>query len=133
EKPTLAERQLHKLHGTSGNDGDDGSPDAVERPLHPGESAEAEIKGGDEEHHDERGQDEGDAHERRPEYSCSNPAKINGKLSGERSRSELCKGKATGEVLLGYPASPLDEVPLHVANKSNGSTKSERSKPEEVK
>jgi hypothetical protein len=55
EEAVLRERHLHELPRAPRDDGDDGRADAVERALHPGEPAEAEVERGEREHHDERG------------------------------------------------------------------------------
>src|SRR5262249_7879304 len=62
-----AERALRQLEGAAGDDRDDRGSDSVERALHPRDAAVGEVRRGETEDHDERGQDERDRDQRRAE------------------------------------------------------------------
>ena len=61
-RPRVRRRQLHRA---AGDDRDDGGADPVERALHPGQPAEAQVRRGQDQHHHEGRQDEREADERR--------------------------------------------------------------------
>ena len=96
EQRVASERQARQLHGAASDDGDHGRADPVERPLHPGEAAEADVDRGERQHHHERRQDEGEADERRAERAAADPAEVDRELRRERARGELRERQALG-------------------------------------
>ena len=83
-------------------------------------------------HHEERGQYERESDERRAEHAPPHPADVDRKLGGERSGRKLREREPLHVVFARYPASALDEVPLHVARQSNRAAKAERAQVQKV-
>src|SRR5439155_10298979 len=123
---------VDQLPRAPGDDRDHRSPDAVENALHPREPAVAEVERREREHHEERRQDEGDAHQRRPGHAGAHPSEVDRELRRERPRRELREGEPLDVVLPRDPAALVDEVALHVADERDRSAEAECAEAEEI-
>src|SRR5207249_1181512 len=83
-------------------------------------------------HHEERRQDEGDTHQRRPGHAGAHPSEVDRELRRERPRRELREGEPLDVVLPRDPAALVDEVALHVADERDRSAEPECAEAEEV-
>jgi hypothetical protein len=131
-QPCTGERHAHELPGAPSDDRDHRRADAVERALHPPETAEAHVQRRQRQHHEERRQDERERDQRRAGHAGAHPAEVDGELRGERSGCELREGQAFFVVARRDPAAILDEVALHVAAQRDRAAEAERPEAQEV-
>src|SRR5437588_5735350 len=127
-----AQRHPHEFQRTAGDDGDDGGADPVEQPLHPWQTAEADVQLGQDEHHEKRGRHERDPDQRRAEHMATHPAEVDRELCRERAGGELRKGEALLVLLRVDPAALLHQVLLHVSGERNRPAEPQRAEPQEV-
>ena len=132
EEAIGGERHLHELPRAPRDDRDDRRTDAVERPLHPRQATVTDVERGQDEHHQERGENEGESHERRAEHAGTHPAEVDRELRGQRTGRELREGEPLLVVLGRDPTPSLDEVALHVPTERDRAAKAERPEAKEV-
>jgi hypothetical protein len=131
--PAVApQRHAHELERAARDDGDDRGADPVEGAPHPREPAVPHVQRGEGEHHQERGQDERDGHQRRAKHARVDPAQVDRELRGERPRRELGEREPLLVVAFRDPAPALDEVALHVAGERDRPAESGGPQVEEV-
>src|SRR5262249_56484356 len=72
------------------------------------------------------------ADQRRPGHAAAHPSEVDRELRREWPRRELGEREPFDVVALGYPATLLDEVTLHVAHQCDGPTEARRAQAKEV-
>ena len=127
------QRQLHQLDGAARDDGDDRRADAVERALHPGQAAEADVERGERQHHHERRQDERRRDQRRAEHPPLAPTRGRSRAAPRAGRARA----APAPVPRRSPASgssraSLDQIALHVPGERDRPAEAERAEAEEI-
>jgi len=121
-----------QLVGRDGDDGDDRCTDAVEEGLHPPQTTEGDVRHREADDHQERREHEGQAHQGGTGDPRLEVADGNGGLGRQGTRHDLGKPERQLIGVLIDPATPLDQVPVHIPHQRSRPAKADSTELQEV-